>query len=79
MSFALTTDEHLRELHHRFMGIDEETDVMTFPLDEDGEHGGDIVISVDRAEEQAAETGHGLSDEIRFLAVHGLLHLCGWG
>jgi probable rRNA maturation factor len=78
VSFALTTDEHLRDLHREFMGIDEETDVMTFPLDGNNERGGDIVISVDRAAEQAAEAGHSLSDEIRFLAVHGLLHLCGW-
>ncbi|GIW03536.1 MAG: hypothetical protein KatS3mg059_0156 [Thermomicrobiales bacterium] len=78
ITIVLTTDEHLRELHRQFMGIDEETDVMTFPLGDDGEHGGDIVISVDRADEQAAEAGHGLSDEIRFLAAHGLLHLCGW-
>ncbi len=78
VTMVLTTDEHLRELHRQFMGINEETDVMTFPLDGDGERGGDIVISVDRAEEQAAEVGQSLSDEIRFLATHGLLHLCGW-
>jgi len=78
VNMVLTTDVHLRELHRQFMGIDEETDVMTFPLDEDGQRGGDIVISVDRAEEQAAEAGHSLADEIRFLAPHGLLHLCGW-
>lgn len=78
VSFALTTDEHLRDLHRQFMGVDEETDVMTFPLDGNNERGGDIVISVDRAAEQAAEAGHSLSEEIRFLAVHGLLHLCGW-
>lgn len=78
VTIVLTTDEHLRELHRQFMGIDEETDVMTFPLDEDDGRGGDIVISVDRAEEQASEAGHSLHDEIRFLATHGLLHLCGW-
>lgn len=78
VTIVLTTDEHLRELHRQFMGIDEETDVMTFPLDADGERGGDIVISVDRAEEQAAEAGHSLVEEIRFLATHGLLHLCSW-
>lgn len=78
VTLVLTTDEHLRELHRQFMGIDEETDVMTFPFDEGEERGGDIVISVDRAEEQASEAGHSLDDEIRFLATHGLLHLCGW-
>jgi probable rRNA maturation factor len=47
---------------------------------------GDIVISVDRAIEQAregrggtdGETRHSVADEVRLLAVHGALHLCGW-
>jgi probable rRNA maturation factor len=47
---------------------------------------GDIVISVDRAIEQAREgrggtdgqTRHSVADEVRLLAVHGALHLCGW-
>ncbi|MEA2528007.1 MAG: putative rRNA maturation factor [Thermomicrobiales bacterium] len=81
VAVVLTGDEHLRQLHRDFMGIDEETDVMTFPLSEDGsrdEQGGDIVISVDRAAEQGAEAGQTVADEIRFLAVHGVLHLCGW-
>lgn len=47
---------------------------------------GDIVISVDRAAEQARDgrggtdgaTKHSVADEIRLLAVHGALHLCGW-
>lgn len=78
IAVVLTSDQHLRELHRDFMGIDEETDVMTFPHDEDAEQGGDIVISIDRASEQARDAGHDLSDEIRFLTVHGVLHLCGW-
>jgi rRNA maturation RNase YbeY len=49
-------------------------------------HLGDIVISVERAAEQA-ESGHGgqtgnvrwsLANEVRLLAIHGALHLCGW-
>jgi probable rRNA maturation factor len=81
IALVLTWDRRLRELHRDFMGIDEETDVMTFPAVDDATGavtGGDIVISVERAAEQAAEEGHGTVDEIRFLAVHGLLHLVGW-
>jgi len=80
IAFVLTTDAHLRELHRDFMGIDEETDVMTFPAGDERSdpRGGDIVISVDRAAEQATEAGHDTDSEIRFLAAHGLLHLCGW-
>lgn len=73
---VLTDDAHLRRLHRDFMGIDEETDVMTFPYGD--VPGGDIVISVERAAEQAPEYGHGTDEEVQFLAVHGVLHLAGW-
>ena len=79
VNVALVGDERLRDLHRRFMAIDEPTDVMTFPAGT-GDHalGGDIAISVDRAGEQAAEFGNSPADEIEFLLVHGLLHLSGW-
>jgi probable rRNA maturation factor len=76
IAVVLTDDPRLRQLHRDFMGIDEETDVMTFPYG-DG-LGGDIVISVERAAEQAPEYGHGTGEEVEFLAVHGVLHLAGW-
>jgi probable rRNA maturation factor len=81
IAVVLTNDDRLRALHHQFMGIEEATDVMTFPTDpieNEGISGGDIVISVDRAAEQGAEYGHTPEQEIEFLVVHGLLHLCGW-
>ncbi|HET8523022.1 MAG TPA: rRNA maturation RNase YbeY [Thermomicrobiales bacterium] len=81
IALVLTTDPHLRELHRDFMGIDAETDVMTFPAETDAAapaRGGDIVVSVDRAREQAPLYDNSLDQELEFLAVHGLLHLCGW-
>ena len=83
VAVVLTDDERLRALHRDFLGLDSRTDVMTFPLrDTDpgaGEaQGGDIVVSVERAAEQAAAYGHSPAHEVRFLVVHGLLHLCGW-
>jgi probable rRNA maturation factor len=81
VAFVITTDEHLRQLHRDYMGIDDATDVMTFPAmpcSGATTAGGDIVISVDRATEQAPDFGHTPMQEIRFLAVHGLLHLLGW-
>jgi rRNA maturation RNase YbeY len=77
VAIVLTSDEHLRQLHRDFMGIDEETDVMTFPNGED-DSGGDIIVSVQRAAEQGLEAGLTVEEEIRFLVVHGLLHLNGW-
>jgi probable rRNA maturation factor len=39
---------------------------------------GDIVISVEQAQRQAAENGLTLENEIQQLILHGLLHLCGY-
>jgi rRNA maturation RNase YbeY len=81
IAVVLTTDDRLQQLHREYMGIDSPTDVITFPSDpmEGGsDAGGDIVISVDRAEEQGSEAGLSKDEEIEFLIVHGLLHLCGW-
>jgi probable rRNA maturation factor len=79
IAIVLTNDDALRSLHKRFMGIDSETDVMTFPAGGPvGTGGGDIVISIDRAAEQASDWELSTWEEIRFLAVHGTLHLCGW-
>lgn len=85
VAFVLVDDDRIRALHRRFMGIDEPTDVMTFERDpgdsEPGRpaHGGDIVISLDRVEGQTADAGHDARREFRFVAIHGLLHLTGWG
>ena len=79
VTLVLTGDSHLRDLHARFMGIDENTDVMTFPFDPaQGTRGGEIVVSVERATEQGGDHGHTAAKEVEFLLVHGLLHLCGW-
>jgi probable rRNA maturation factor len=80
VAVALVGDERLQALHRDFMGIDAPTDVMTFPTDEGSEEcrGGDLVISVDHARTQAGAWGLSPADEIRFLVVHGLLHLLGW-
>lgn len=80
---VLTDDARLQGLHRDFLGIDTPTDVMTFPRDDqqpgaDQVAGGDIIISVERAVEQAVDAGHSTQAEVRFLIVHGLLHLCGW-
>jgi len=81
VAIVLTDDAVLRTLHRDFMGIDTETDVMTFPSGEavaESANGGDIVISIERAADNARAVGHSTWEEARFLVVHGLLHLCGW-
>ena len=75
-------DPEIRELNQTYRKKDKSTDVLSFPLNEKGSDGrfylGDIVISVPRAREQAAELGHPLDRELEILAVHGFLHLLGY-
>ncbi len=83
IELVLGNDELLQQLHRDFMDLDSPTDIMTFPeLDETSDPpvvtGGQIYISVDRAAAQAPEFGLSVADEIQFLVLHGVLHLCGW-
>ena len=82
IELVLADDTLLRQLHLQFMGLDSPTDIMTFPDHDQAAEplvcGGQIYISVERAAEQAAEFGQTASEEIQFLVLHGVLHLCGW-
>ncbi|MDR5683695.1 MAG: rRNA maturation RNase YbeY [Armatimonadota bacterium] len=83
VSVLLTDDATIRAMNRRYRGKDTPTDVLAFPQAE-ARRGpgprllGDVVISLDRAAEQAAQAGHRLADEIALLAVHGTLHLLGF-
>jgi len=88
LGIRFVDDETMQRAHVDFMGIDEPTDIMTFPYE--GEdfafpggkaevvRGGDLLISAERADEHAAEAGWDVSQELLFLVCHGLLHLLGW-
>ena len=80
VTVAVVDDDRLQGLHRDFLGSDTPTDIMTFPSDEAGAacRGGELAISVDHARTQAAAWGMSPADEVRFLVVHGLLHLLGW-
>ncbi|OQB14736.1 MAG: Endoribonuclease YbeY [Firmicutes bacterium ADurb.Bin193] len=83
VSVVITDNEGIRELNRDYRNTDKPTDVLSFPLfDEDGslddEELGDIVISLERAKEQAQLYGHSTEREIAFLTVHSMLHLLGW-
>lgn len=75
LSLALVDDERIAGLNQRLLGREGTTDVIAFEA-EDGE--GEIIISVDTAQRQAAEQGHGLTAELQFLVAHGVLHVLGW-
>ena len=87
VSITLTNNAYIHELNKKYRQIDRPTDVLSFALNESEEPEvedgpeinvlGDIIISVERAEEQAAEYGHSVRREMAFLTVHGMLHLLG--
>ena len=85
VSFLFTSDDAIQRMHLEFMDLDSPTDIMTFPYESDdfmpgaiGGRGGDVVISVDTARENATDAGWTLADELQFLVLHGILHLLGW-
>ena len=88
VSITLTNNAYIHELNKKYRQIDRPTDVLSFALNESEEPEvedgpeinvlGDIIISVERAEEQAAEYGHSVRREMAFLTVHGMLHLLGY-
>ncbi len=87
MSILLTTDEHIQRLNRDFRGVDRPTDVLAFQQLQKEEVGaeslepvvlGDVVISVETAEEQAKERNRPLDEELALLTVHGMLHLLGY-
>lgn len=77
VSILLTVDEEIKELNRQYRKINKPTDVLSFPM-EDGYLLGDIVISMDTAEEQAKEFEVSLEEEASRLLIHGLLHLLGY-
>ena len=94
ISVTITDNEAIRKINKEFRNKDSATDVLSFPMLEFDEDGnalddefdfdgdkvvlGDIVISAERAAEQAEAFGHSFKREIAFLTVHSMLHLLGY-
>ena len=91
ITLVVTDDEEIQAINAAQRGIDQPTDVLSFPLEgpDDVASGfvtppgeprrlGDIVISFPRAEAQAGDYGHSLRRELAYLTVHGTLHLLGY-
>jgi probable rRNA maturation factor len=83
VNVLVTSSHELRSLNLRFRRADKATDVLSFPapLSEHREAkrlAGEVAISVDIARENADRLGHSLADEVKILALHGILHLAGY-
>jgi len=86
VSLLLIDNKEIKHLNNEYRNVNEATDVLSFPmyddleeaLDEDYLYLGDIVISGERAVEQASDYGHSVEREIGYLTVHSVLHLLGY-
>ncbi len=88
ISVTFVDNPQIKQLNRQYRNKDSETDVLSFPMAERGEFEinqstgtkilGDIVISVEKAQEQSRRFGHTLEREIAYLTAHSMLHLLGY-
>ena len=85
---SLVSDEQIQQINAEHRHINRSTDVLSFPLGENGVYDidpetgakmlGDIVLSMEHAQKQAEDYGHSLQREVGYLTVHSMLHLLGY-
>ena len=88
VNVVLTNAKNIKSIDKEHRGIDKETDVLSFPMFEKNEIAnldntnedilGDMVISIERVEEQAKEYGHSFERELAYMVVHSFYHLLGY-
>lgn len=93
LSITLTSPKEIHKLNRAYRNVDKETDVLSFPMFEKEELDkiismqnknilpepiGDIIISLERVEEQAKEYGHSFERELSYMIVHGFYHIMGY-
>ena len=92
ITVTFTNSENIRKINKQYRNIDKATDVLSFPLYEKQELDkkieqqeflhedvlGDVVISIEKVEEQAKEYGHSFERELSYMLVHGFYHLMGY-
>lgn len=92
ITVTLTTPDNIKKINKQYRGLDKATDVLSFPMFEKEEliqkienkdyaHEdvlGDIIISIERVEEQAIEYNHSFERELSYMLVHGFYHLMGY-
>lgn len=88
ISVTFTDNEGIKALNKQYRDKDIETDVLSFPMGENGVYDtnpetgaqilGDVVISMEKARDQAELFGHSLQREVGYLTAHSVLHLLGY-
>lgn len=88
INVTFVDNEKMQSINKKHRQIDKPTDVLSFPLGENGKYDinpetgakilGDVIISIEKAVEQAKKYGHTLRREVAFLTTHSVLHLLGY-
>lgn len=83
VNVLVTSSVDLKSLNRQFRGVDKATDVLSFPAPplrawQARRVAGEVAISADIARENARRLGHSVAEEVKILALHGLLHLAGF-
>ncbi len=92
ITITLTNPENIKEINKQYRNIERATDVLSFPMFEKDELEqkikdndfkypdvlGDIIISIEKVEEQAKEYEHSFERELSYMLVHGFYHLMGY-
>ena len=88
VNVVLTDSKNIKNINKEHRGIDKETDVLSFPMYEKNELEnihlenedilGDMVISIEKVQEQAQEYGHSFERELAYMIVHSFYHLLGY-
>ena len=77
INLQLINDEIMQQLNKKFRGKDKPTDVLAFPMNEEGVVG-DIAISIETTKSNAKKYRVTYKQELKRLVIHGVLHLCGY-
>ncbi|MCE3228202.1 MAG: ybeY [Bacteroidetes bacterium] len=78
INFVFTSDEELLKVNQQFLKHNTYTDIITFDYTSDKTINSDIMISVERVEENAKKLGIEFQEELKRVMIHGILHLCGY-
>ena len=83
VSVSFVTNKEIRELNRVYRNVDSDTDVLSFPMDDEEDPEGmimlgDVILSTEKIIEQAEYFGHSLEREMLYLTVHSTLHLLGY-
>ena len=88
ISVTFVDNEEIRKLNSQYRNKDTATDVLSFPMGENGVYDinmetgakilGDVVLSMEKAIEQSKAYGHSLQREVAYLTAHSVLHLLGY-